>query len=99
MSFDIELSEDGLLTITPPEEVMDKDTFLTEFVDSLFWKDVVLTISHQDGWTYITSANHHLVWPMDDYWYDLIADLRTGKRVEVMGRSNDEYQEYEWNEM
>jgi hypothetical protein len=36
---------------------------------------------------------------MDDYWYDLIADLRTGKRVEVMGRSNDEYQEYEWNEM
>jgi hypothetical protein len=38
MSFDIKLSEEGLLTITPPEEVMDKDTFLTEFVDSLFWK-------------------------------------------------------------
>ena len=55
MSFDIKLSEEGLLTITPPEEVMDKDTFLTEFVDSLFWKDMDFTVSHQDGWTYISS--------------------------------------------
>ena len=99
MSFDIKLSEEGLLTITPPEEVMDKDTFLTEFVDSLFWKDMDFTVSHQDGWTYISSINHQLVRPMYDYGYDLIADLRAGKTVEIMGRSNDEYQEYEWNEM
>lgn len=47
----------------------------------------------------ISSMNHQLVWPMDDYGYDLIRDLQMGKTVEVMGRSNDDYQEYEWNEM
>ncbi|OQA49713.1 MAG: hypothetical protein BWY45_03483 [Euryarchaeota archaeon ADurb.Bin294] len=99
MDFDIELSEEGLLTITPHDTYTDKNTFLTELIDSLFWEDMDLTISSQDGWTYISSMNHQLVWPMDDYGYDLIRDLQMGKKVEVMGRSNDDYQEYEWNEM
>lgn len=99
MNFDIELSEEGLLTITPQDTCTDKNTFLTELIDSLFWEDMDLTISSQDGWTYISSMNHQLVWPMDDYGYDLIRDLQMGKKVEVMGRSNDDYQEYEWNEM
>lgn len=99
MDFDIELSEEGLLTIIPQDTYVTKETFLVELIDSLFWEDMDMTISSQDGWTYISSLNHQLVWPMDDYGYDLIRDLRAGKKVEVMGRSNDDYREYEWNDM
>lgn len=99
MSFEIEVSDRGVLSITPPEVVMDRGSFLLVIIDALFWVDMDLTVSCLDGRTYITSDNHQLVWPMDGYGYDLIRDLRAGKIVRVMGRPNNEYKEYEWNEV
>ena len=72
------------------------DAFIEE---ALFWKDMEFYHSNTDGWLYIVSMNHQLVFPMNDYGYDLIHDLMTGKDISVMGRDNlPDYADYEWNE-
>lgn len=98
MDFDIELSDEGLLTITPPESYETDREFMVEFIDSLFWEDMNYYHSSYDGWQYVVSMNHQLVFPLDDYGYDLMRDMRDGKKVEVMGRPMDDYKEYEWHD-
>jgi hypothetical protein len=94
--FDIDITGEGLLTIAPSGPEDDIDTWLNAFVDALFWEDIYFYPSGQDGWTYLVKCDQ--VFPMDDYGYDLIRDLRAGHPVSVMARDNlPDYAEYEWN--
>ena len=99
LSFDIDINDEGLLTIHPSRQFNDKE-LICEFIgEALFWKDLYFYHSSMDGWKYIVSMNHQLVFPMDDYGYDLIRDLMEGKNISVMGRDNlSDYSDYEWNE-
>lgn len=94
--YEVVLSE-GVLKIIP-ESVPGKN-WIEELVEDLSWEDMDLYQSHEDGWTYITHMNSQLVFPMDDYGYDLMADIRAGKPIEVCGRDNlPDYEGYEWNQ-
>lgn len=91
----IEKFDNGMLKIEPEGERTFYDIAMS---DDLFWKDLSLYHSCMDGWTYLYDANRNLVYPMNDYGYDLIRDLIKGKSIEVMGKDNDsDYSDYEWN--
>lgn len=98
LSFDIDITDD-LLTIKPSRPFTRNELYDEFIEETLFWKDMEFYHSNTDGWSYIVSMNHQLVFPMDDYGYDLIRDLMKGKDISVMGRDNlPDYADYEWNE-
>lgn len=98
LSFDIDIT-DGILTIKPSRPFTRNELYDAFIEEALFWKDMEFYHSNTDGWLYIVSMNHQLVFPMNDYGYDLIHDLMTDKDISVMGRDNlPDYADYEWNE-
>ena len=99
LTFEIIKEESGLLIIKPSRS-FNQDEFF-EFIqgDDLFFKDLYYYHSGIDGWIYLYDSNKNLVYPMDDYGYNLFRDLKNGKSIEIMGReNNDDYTDYEWNE-
>jgi len=98
LEYEVEIKDDSLLTITPSRKVEGKEDWLAVLAEALFWLDMDYTHSDQDGWQYISHVNSQKVFPMDDYGYDLIRDLKEGKTIQVMGRDNlPDYEDYEWN--
>lgn len=80
-----------------PDNPMSIEEWLNE--DEFFWNDLSFHHSNQDGWYYYYDANRDLVFPINDYGYDLFQDMLNGNTVEIEGRENDEtYADYEWNQ-
>jgi len=100
LDFDVDLADDGMLTITPYRMKLPEDReWLEALNEALFWKDMDLIHSSQDGWMYIYHRNTDKVFPMDDYGYNLITNLERSEQAKVMGRDNHpDYDEYEWNQ-
>jgi hypothetical protein len=97
MEFEVSIENDEL-NIVPSGELNDK--FIEDLAEELFWHDAELIQSHMDGWWYVVHMNTDNVFPMDDYGYNLLENLKKGEAIMVAGRSNhDDYEEYEWNEV
>jgi len=100
LSFDITKMDDGMLIIKPSRS-FSRDELFDDLImgDDLFWNDLEYYHSGVDAWQYIYDANRDLLYPMDDYGYDLFCDLMKGDEIKVMGRENNsDYEGYEWRD-
>ena len=68
-------------------------------IDELWWKDMEVIHSQQDGWMYVFDANNNTVYWLTDHHYDAFKELATKGSVSLPPHKNDlnDYADYEWN--
>ena len=88
-----------IMTLELDEDDKDNGALSVIQNEALFWADITFCGSMMDGWNYFYDANQNLVYPLNDYGYDLIDELIDKGTVTMYGRPNDgDYEGFEWNE-
>lgn len=93
------------ITITISEEeqktLIDKSgnhdpSYLVELLEE---EGLELWPSGVDGWTYVLTEDHSIVYELDDYHFNGLNELVKNGKTTLKGLANNEtYEGYEWNE-
>jgi len=78
--------------LTPDERKMSLYDFTQN--DDLFMKDLYLTTSGLDGWTYLIDTGNDKVYPFDDYRWSAWRDLQEKGKVTLTAMAAKDAKDY-----
>lgn len=69
------------------------------YSDDLMFNDLSLEVSGLDGWSYLFDTNQNKVFPINDYHWDAMKELKEKGKVTLTALNNEDAKDYikEWS--
>jgi hypothetical protein len=92
----MKITKQGKDKLTIVFDADDKKLSFYDFVnsDDLFWNDLSYHISGLDGWSYLIDSNQDKVFPINDYHWSGLDELREKGRIVLTAMDDDDAKDY-----